>query len=64
MGVMCIFGKSTPSAIFLCVLLCGSVANDVLIVGTASALIVMRCAVWYYLYNLKNVKSTHARVLL
>ena len=23
----------------------------------------MRCAIWYYLYNLKNVKSTHLGVL-
>ena len=25
---------------------------------------VMRCAMWYHLYNLKNVKSTHGGVLL
>ena len=25
---------------------------------------VMRCAFWYHLYNLKNVKNTHGRVLL
>ena len=25
---------------------------------------VMICAVWYHLYNLKNVKSTHGGVLL
>ena len=25
---------------------------------------VMRCAIWYHLYNLKNVKNTHGRVLL
>ena len=24
----------------------------------------MRCAMWYHLYNLKNVKNTHAGVLL
>ena len=24
----------------------------------------MRCAIWYHLYNLKNVKNTHGRVLL
>ena len=24
----------------------------------------MRCAVWYHLYNLKNVKNTHGGVLL
>ena len=27
-------------------------------------LYVMRCAIWYYLYNLKNMKNTHGRVLL
>ena len=26
--------------------------------------IVMRCAVWYHLYNLKNVKNTHGGVLI
>ena len=25
---------------------------------------VMRCAIWYHLYNLKNVKSNHGQVLL
>ena len=25
---------------------------------------VMRCAIWYYLYNLKNVKNTHGEVLI
>ena len=24
---------------------------------------VVRCAIWYHLYNLKNVKNTHGRVL-
>ena len=24
----------------------------------------MRCAVWYHLYNLKNVKNTHGGVLI
>ena len=24
---------------------------------------VMRCAIWYYLYNLENVKNTHGEVL-
>ena len=24
----------------------------------------MLCAIWYHLYNLKNVKNTHGRVLL
>ena len=24
----------------------------------------MRCAIWYYLYNLKNVENTHGGVLL
>ena len=27
-------------------------------------LIVMRCAIWYNLYNLKKVKNTHGGVLL
>ena len=27
-------------------------------------LLVMLCAIWYHLYNLKNVKNTHGRVLL
>ena len=26
--------------------------------------IVMRCAIWYHLYDLKNVKNTHGRALL
>ena len=26
--------------------------------------IVMRCAIWYHLYNLKHVKNTHGGVLL
>ena len=26
-------------------------------------LIVMHCEIWYYLYNLKNVNTTHAGVL-
>ena len=25
---------------------------------------VMRCAIWYHLYNLKNVSSTHGGVLI
>ena len=25
---------------------------------------VMRCAIWYHLYNLKNVKNTHGGMLL
>ena len=24
----------------------------------------MRCAIWYHLYNLKNVKNTHGEVLI
>ena len=27
-------------------------------------LYVMRCAIWYHLYNLKNVKNTHGGVLI
>ena len=25
---------------------------------------VMRCAIWHYFYNLKNVKNTHGGVLI
>ena len=25
---------------------------------------VMRCTIWYHLYNLKNVKNTHGGVLI
>ena len=25
---------------------------------------VVRCAIWYYLYNLKNVENTHGEVLI
>ena len=25
---------------------------------------VVRCAIWYHLYNLKNVKNTHGGVLI
>ena len=25
---------------------------------------VMHCAIWYHLYNLKNVKNTHGGVLI
>ena len=25
---------------------------------------VVRCAIWYHLYNLKNLKNTHRRVLI
>ena len=27
-------------------------------------LFVVRCAIWYHLYNLKNVKNSHGRVLI
>ena len=27
-------------------------------------LFVMRCAIWYHLYNLKNMKNTHGEVLI
>ena len=27
-------------------------------------LFMMRCAIWYHLYNLKNVKNTHGGVLV
>ena len=29
-----------------------------------STINMMRCAIWYELHNLKNVKNTHGRVLL
>ena len=29
-----------------------------------SQLFVMRCAIWYHLYNIKNLKNTHGGVLL
>ena len=28
-----------------------------------NSLYVMRCAIWYHLYNFKNVKKTHGGVL-
>ena len=28
------------------------------------ALYMMRCAIWYHLYNLKNVQNTHGGVLI
>ena len=28
------------------------------------SLYVVRCAIWYYLYNLKNVKNTHGGMLI
>ena len=28
------------------------------------SLYVMRCAIWYHLYNFKNLKNTHGGVLL
>ena len=31
---------------------------------TVSTINVMRCAIWYHLYNLKNVKNTHGGVLI
>ena len=37
--------------------------SDVLHVSNGSS-IVMRCAIWYCLYNLKNVKNTNKGVLL
>ena len=33
-------------------------------IKTLSIADVMFCAIWYYLYNLKNVKNTHGRVSL
>ena len=31
---------------------------------TRSTTFVIRCAIWYYLCNLKNVKNTHGGVLI
>ena len=33
-------------------------------VTVVTATYVMLCAIWYHLYNLKNVKNTHGEVLL
>ena len=33
-------------------------------VSSFCVLYVVRCAIWYHLYNLKNVKKTHGGVLL
>ena len=33
-------------------------------IKTLSIADVMFCAIWYYLYNLKNVKNTHGGMLL
>ena len=32
--------------------------------GLLSRIYVMRCAIWYHLRNLKNVKNTHGGVLI
>ena len=32
--------------------------------SSATASYVVRCAIWYHLYNLKNVKNTHGGVLI
>ena len=34
------------------------------ILNTPLMINVVRCAIWYHLYNLKNVKSTHGEVLI
>ena len=34
------------------------------LVGNKHVIYVVRCAIWYYLYNLTNVKNTHGGVLL
>ena len=34
------------------------------IVICSSGVIVMRCAIWYHLHNLKNVKNTHGGAVL
>ena len=33
-------------------------------IGFKNCKYVMRCAIWYHLYNLKNVKNTHGGVLI
>ena len=33
-------------------------------ISTGLHIIVMRCAIWYHLHNLKDVKSTHGGVLI
>ena len=38
--------------------------NETIFLQIKKLLIVMRCAVWYHLHNLKNVKNTHGGVLL
>ena len=32
--------------------------------GVIGGKYVVRCAIWYHLYNLKNVKTTHGEVLI
>ena len=34
------------------------------IIKKSNCVYVMRCAIWYHLYNLKNVKSIHGGVLI
>ena len=34
------------------------------LIQTVIILYVVRCAIWYHLYNLKNVKNTHGGVLI
>ena len=35
-----------------------------LIISTPQHAVVMFCAIWYHIYNLKNVKNTHGGMLL
>ena len=34
------------------------------LVGNKHVIYVVRCAIWYYLYNLTNVKNTHGGMLI
>ena len=38
--------------------------KDMVEVTTLPLINVMRCAIWYYLNNLKNMKNTHGGVLI
>ena len=39
-------------------------AVPILIIFAAIMIFVVRCAIWYYLYDLKNLKNTHGEVLI
>ena len=40
------------------------ICSEQLFCKNLSVELVMRCAIWYQLYNLKSVKNTHGRVLI